>query len=116
MDQTSSSENESKAPKKKSKSSGPSLQNQTVKTTRLLLTSSLDHPFTNFQNEIKTRGIKNADLNELVVLALEQVPEAWWAEKIEELTPLEYRVNTALENPDLRAKLEELLTPDQLKN
>jgi hypothetical protein len=90
-----------------------SLQNEATKTSKLLLTSSADHPFSIFQNEVKNRGIRNLDMNEFVVAALSQVPQTWWLEKIEELTPLEYRVNNALSNPDLRAKLSELLTPQR---
>ena len=90
-----------------------SLQNESTKTTKLLLTSSAEHPFSMFQNELKTRGIRNLDLNEFVVAALAEVPQSWWAERIEELTPLEYRVNSALSNPDLRAKLSELLVPQR---
>lgn len=90
-----------------------SLQNESTKTTKLLLTSSAEHPFSIFQNEIKTRGIRNVDLNEFVVAALNEVPQSWWFDRIEELTPLEYRVNSALSNPDLRAKLSELLNPQR---
>ncbi len=82
-----------------------------TKTTKLLLTSEAEHPFSVFQNELKTRGIKNLDLNEFVVTALSQIPEAWWQARIEELTPLEYRVNNALSDPNLRQKLSELLNP-----
>lgn len=92
---------------------GDSLQNEMTKTTKLILTSDAEHPFSLFQNEIRLRGIRNLDINELVVEALSEVPKTWWEDKIEELTPLEYRVNNALANPDLRAKLSELLAPSK---
>lgn len=103
----------SKMGKKISASQGDSLQNEVTKTTKLLLTSPGEHPFSIFLNELKTRGIRNLDLNDFVVEALSRVPQSWWDEKIEELTPLEYRVNNALSNPDLRAKLSELLSPQR---
>lgn len=113
MDRESVTESKTNVEIKKmnAKAKGDSLQNETTKTTKLLLTSPGEHPFSTFQNEVKTRGIRNLDLNDLVVEALSEVPEAWWQAKIEELTPLEYRVNNALSNPDLRAKLSELLNP-----
>ncbi len=81
--------------------------------TKLLLNMENEHPLSVFQNELKIRGIKNVDLNEFVVLALSQVPAAWWQTRIEELTPLEYRVNNALSDPNLRQKLSDLLNPQQ---
>lgn len=79
--------------------------------TKLLLATPLDHPLSGFQMELKARGVKNFDLNELVLSALNEVCEAWWQNKIEELTPLEYRINSALSDPNLRQKLSELLAP-----
>lgn len=113
MDMESAVDAKAKLDIKKVKMNGDSLQNEATKTTKLLLTSSGEHPFSAFQNELKIRGIRNLDLNDLVVAALSEVPQTWWDEKIEELTPLEYRVNNALSNPDLRAKLSELLTPQR---
>ncbi|MFK7872493.1 MAG: hypothetical protein AB8C84_04885 [Oligoflexales bacterium] len=62
-----------------------------------------------FLCELKRRHIKDVDLPELILEALEAVPEEWWAEKLKEMTPLEYRVQTALEDPTMRERLEALL-------
>ncbi len=115
MDTESVIESKTKANKKinGNKATGDSLQNESTKTTKLLLTSPAEHPFSVFQNELRIRGVRNFDLNDFVVYALAQLPEEWWSERIEELTPLEFRVNNALSNPDLRAKLSELLAPQK---
>ncbi len=80
---------------------------------KLLLATEPEHPLSVFQNELKIRGIKNLDINNFVVHALNQVPKEWWQEQLEDLTPLEYRVNNALSDPKLRQKLSELLTPQR---
>ena len=77
--------------------------------TKLLLSTLPEHALSNFQAEIKKRGIKEANLNNLILEALDQVPESWWTEKVESLTPLEYKVKEALTNPQMREKLETLL-------
>ena len=82
-----------------------------MKTTKLILTSEADHPFSKFQTELKNRGIKDCDLNDTVVAALQEVPESWWQQKIEQFTPLEFRINSALSDPHMRQKLSEFLAP-----
>lgn len=67
------------------------------------------HPFVMFANEVKKRKIKDIDLNEAVGEALMQVPEGWWEKYLEQITPLEYRIQAALSDPDLRGKLEAML-------
>ena len=89
---------------KKTEDKGP----KEVKT-KLLLSTLPEHPLSNFQAEIKKRNIKEANLNNLILEALDQVSENWWTEKIESLTPLEYKVKEALTNPQMREKLETLL-------
>ena len=44
--------------------------------------------------------------------ALDAVPEEWWAQKKEELTPLEWKIAQISQNPDLKSKLADQL--DQL--
>ena len=92
------------AKEKKAEDKGP----KEIKT-KLLLSTLPEHALSNFQAEIKKRGIKEANLNNLILEALDQVPENWWTEKIESLTPLEYKVKEALTNPQMREKLETLL-------
>ena len=55
--------------------------------------------------------------------AIDQLPPTWWEDKIESLTPLEYKVQEALKKPDMREKLANLLVegqtqenPDQKEN
>ena len=45
--------------------------------------------------------------------AIDQIPSSWWEEKIEALTPLEYKVQEALKSPDMREKLASLLVDDK---
>lgn len=57
-------------------------------------------------NEVlKDRGLKKFEISELLDEALEQVPEAWWQQKKEEMTPLEWKIAKISQNPDLRSKL-----------
>ncbi len=85
--------------------SGPAIKS------KLLLTLSPEHPLSQFQNEMKVRGVRDYDINDIVQIALQEVSAEWWKSKIEELTPLEYRVNSALSDPQMREKLSELLVP-----
>lgn len=62
-----------------------------------------------FQTALKERGLKNFELSDIVAEALATVPKQWWDAKIEELTPLEWKLHAALENPEMRAKLMSLL-------
>ena len=80
-----------------------------VKKLRIVLPESEENPLTEFQREIRNRGIKNFDLGAIVVEALAQVDEDWWKTKLESLTPLEYKLQAALENPDMREKLISIL-------
>ena len=68
------------------------------------------HPFSNLQLELKKRGLKNLDLNSLMEEVFALVPEAWWEEKLDELTPLEYKVSQAMANPEMRKKFNDLVT------
>ena len=65
--------------------------------------------FGKFLCALKERQIKDIDLPQMILEALEAVSEDWWKDKLEELTPLEYRVQTALEDPTMRERLEALL-------
>ena len=94
-------------PTKKSKagaSKGPVL-----KKIRLNLTEPEDGPLNWVQNELKDRGLKNFDLSETVSEALATIPEQWWKDKLDDLTPLEWKVQAALDNPEMREKLVSLL-------
>ena len=76
---------------------------------KLSLTPEPEHPLALYVAEIKKRGIKDIDLNSLVIEALALVDEQWWQDRLEEATPLEYRVNMALSDPKMREKLSKLL-------
>ncbi len=68
-----------------------------------------EHWLVRIQEQCKQRGVKNLDIGEVLLSALGEVPDSWWEEKLEKLTPLEFRVNAALADPDLREKLQALL-------
>lgn len=78
--------------------------------TKLNLTLPEDHPFSFLQTELKRRGLKHLDLNELLSEVFEQIPAKWWEDKLDEMTPLEYKVSQALADPQMRKKFNELLT------
>ncbi|SMF32824.1 hypothetical protein [Pseudobacteriovorax antillogorgiicola] len=81
----------------------------TMKKIRLNLQEPDDGPLNTLQNKLKDRGLKNYDLSETVSEALATIPKEWWDEKLEELTPLEWKVQAALDNPEMREKLVSLL-------
>ena len=83
---------------------------------KLMVKAGVDHPLSRFQTTMKNRNIKGVDLGDVVAEALEAVPQEWWDQKIEAMTPLEYRVNSALLDPELRQKLSALLNPPQVPN
>ena len=83
---------------------------------RLILTVPPEHELNWLQAEFKRRGIQKADLGEIVTDALAQVPRSWWAQKVDDLTPLEFKVQQALENPSLREKLTALLATMDSQN
>ena len=105
--QKNNKDEESKNPSKKESQKVDSLKNE-VKT-RLLLKVTPAHPFGEFQSVLKERSIKSPDMATIISEALMEVPKDWWKNKVEELTPLEFRVNKALSNPDMREKLSQLL-------
>ena len=78
--------------------------------TKLNLSLDQNHPFSYLQLELKKRGVKQLNLNSLVSEIFEEIPQKWWDEKLDELTPLEYKVSTALADPSMRKKFNELLT------
>lgn len=96
-----------KTPEKET--SAPTPKGDELKKTRLVLEEPIDSPLNHLQNTLKDRGVKNLDLNGLVCEALAQVPEEWWETKIEELTPLKFKLDAALEDPKMREKLISLL-------
>jgi phosphoribosyl-ATP pyrophosphohydrolase len=76
---------------------------------RLSLVEDESSALFHFQNALKDRGIKNLELSDIIVEALATVPQEWWDAKLEELTPLEWKLHAALGNPEMRAKLLSLL-------
>ena len=81
--------------------------------TKALLSTLPTHPLSLFQSEIKKRNIKDVNLNDILLEAIDQLPPTWWEDKIESLTPLEYKVQEALKKPDMREKLANLLVEGQ---
>lgn len=76
---------------------------------RLSLQEEEGSALANFQNALKDRGIKNLEISDIVAEALATIPQEWWDAKLEELTPLEWKLHAALGNPEMRAKLMSLL-------
>lgn len=83
---------------------------------RLMLNAPEDHPFAQFISEIKKRGVKNFEPGEFILKTLAEFPEEWWNETIEALTPLEFKINKALSDPDMREKLTMLLASEKLED
>ena len=80
-----------------------------VKRIRLALNEAETGPLTTLSEALKERGLKNYDLSDTVSEALATIPESFWKEKLEELTPLEWKIQAALDNPEMREKLVSLL-------
>jgi hypothetical protein len=76
---------------------------------KLNLSLAEDHPFSYLQLELKRRGLKNLDLNKLMSEIFSEISEKWWEEKLDTLTPLEYKVSQAMANPEMRKKFNDLL-------
>ncbi|NRA45652.1 MAG: hypothetical protein HRU09_11910 [Oligoflexales bacterium] len=100
----------SKAKGKKAKTGNDELK------LRLVLNAPEGHPFPQFLNEIKQRGVKSFDPGEFILKTLAEFPDEWWEEKIEGLTPLEFKINKALSDPDMREKLTMLLASEKLED
>ena len=66
-------------------------------------------PLTELQTKLKERGVKAIDLGQIANEALATIDKEWWANKLDELTPLEYKLHAALENPETRQKLMSIL-------
>ena len=99
----------SKAKAKKAKTGNDELK------LRLVLNAPEEHPFAQFISEIKQRGVKNFEPGEFILKTLAEFPQEWWDEKIESLTPLEFKINKALSDPDMREKLTMLLASEKLE-
>lgn len=80
-----------------------------LKKVRLNLLEDEEGSLLSLQNALRDRGLKNYDLSETVSEALATIPQEWWKAKLEDLTPLEWKVQAALDNPDMREKLVTLL-------
>lgn len=80
-----------------------------AKKLRLVIAEDEQSQLFAFQQVLKERGVKNFELGDIVAEALATVPKAWWDAKIDEITPLEWKLHAALENPDMREKLMSLL-------
>ena len=100
----------SKAKAKKAKAGNDELK------LRLVLNAPESHPFAQFLNQIKQRGVKSFDPGEFILKTLAEFPEEWWNERIEGLTPLEFKINKALSDPDMREKLTMLLASEKLED
>lgn len=82
--------------------------------TKLVLTTPAEHPLNLFLAEAKKRGIRAFEPGDIILAALERVEESWWEEKLDELTPLEYKITAALSDPNMREKLTSLLASQKL--
>ena len=63
------------------------------------------HVLQEFHEGARERGVKGIDIGSVVLEALEAVPSQWWTDKLEGLTPIEYKIHLALNNPELRKEL-----------
>ena len=77
--------------------------------TRCVIATKTDHPFSRFLGGLKERGVRGFDPGDFIKEALDSLPEDFWKKKLEDLTPLEFRINAALADPEMREKLSSLL-------
>ena len=80
-----------------------------VKKHKITLQESDEGPLSNLLSSLKERGVRNPDLSQVVNAAFDKMDETFWEEQLEELTPLEVRVQEAMEDPEMRQKLMDLL-------
>lgn len=74
-----------------------------------------DHPLAKFAQEIKQRGVKNFDMTQLILEVFDSQTDEWWSDKLESETPLEFKINRALSDPNMREKLKELVSDSSTK-
>ena len=77
---------------------------------KLVLAEPADSPLSRFQQNLRERGVKNFDLSQVVSEALSQVPEAWWDQRLDDMTPIEFKLQQAMEDPEMRDKIIALLS------
>ncbi len=97
------------ADKKAGQRKGGAAAKTASKRIRLTIVEEDTGPLTQLSEKLKERGLKNYDLSDTVAEALATIPDTFWMEKLEALTPLEWKIQAALDNPDMREKLVSLL-------
>ena len=102
--------------KPRTRVAGPSAKEpeDTQLRTRLNIATHATHPFTRFVTAVKQRGIRQFDANQIVAEALEQLSPQWCAGKLEEITPLEFKITAALNDPKLREQLSAILAAQSI--
>ena len=84
---------------------------QASKRSKLVITLPSDAPVVLVAQALKERGAK-IELGDLIREALAEVPDAWWEQKKEQLTPLEFKIQQALKDPVMRDRLQSFLLKD----
>ena len=102
-------EDDAAAEKKRVKAKKGASANPVARKIRLTLVEDEGGPLGELQDQLKDRGLKNYDLSTVVGEALSTIDQGWWKEKLDELTPLEGKIQAALDNPEMREKLVSLL-------
>ncbi|MDD9950959.1 MAG: hypothetical protein OXT67_05275 [Zetaproteobacteria bacterium] len=77
---------------------------------KLKFTVPEEHPLCQLSLHLRDRGIRNFDPSELILEVLEQKDSKWWEDRLEKETPLEFKINRALSDPNMRKKLKELIS------
>ena len=72
--------------------------------------SDLPAGLASFAAKMKTLGIKDVNMAELVVASLDLLTKEQWAQLEEKYTPIELRIKAALSNPNTKDKLLEILS------
>lgn len=85
--------------------------NQANKKSKLVITLPSDAPVVLVAQTLKERGAK-IEVGDLICEALAEVPEEWWEQKKEQLTPLEFKIQQALKDPVMRDRLQSFLLKD----
>jgi hypothetical protein len=76
---------------------------------KLNLTIEEDHPFFGFLNEVKERKIQELDPADFILEVFANLDGDFWNHELEKRTPLEYKLQQALTNPEMREKLSVIL-------
>ena len=99
----------------KSNSTTPITKSKPSQELKLKFSIPEDHPLAELEKSLKDRGVKNFDPSGLILEILDGIDSEWWTSRLENETPLEFKINRALSDPNMREKRKELISDGSLE-